>query len=150
MFDGITRGDQFIERLVVSAETFVSKMLDRGGAPLMGDIVAEAMRNPELAAQLREGSAPFRARLAEEISAGQERGDFDRSIAAEQAARIISGGLDGMCMRIVMRGEGERREVGADVRELLCRVLLPPAQFGRGVEKPTRKSTAAPTTREKV
>ncbi|MEJ0022098.1 MAG: TetR-like C-terminal domain-containing protein [Alphaproteobacteria bacterium] len=95
MFDGITSGDQFIERLVVSAEAFVSKILDRGGAPLMGDIVAEALRNPELAALLRKGAAPFRTRLVEEIAAGQARGDFDRSIDPEQAARIIFSGVDG-------------------------------------------------------
>jgi AcrR family transcriptional regulator len=128
MFDGITSGAQFIERLVVSAEAFVAKILDRGGAPLMGDIVAEAMRNPEMAALLRKGAAPLRARLVEEIAAGQARGDFDLSLDPEQAARIIFGGVDGLCMRVVMCGEGERRQIGADVRELLCRVLLPAAR----------------------
>ena len=34
MFDGITSGEEFVERLVVCAEAFVSKIVDRGGAPL--------------------------------------------------------------------------------------------------------------------
>ncbi|MES1203779.1 MAG: TetR/AcrR family transcriptional regulator [Pseudomonadota bacterium] len=144
MFDGITSGEEFVERLVVCAEAFVSKIVDRGGAPLMGDIVAEAMRNPELAAVLRHGAAPFRARLMEKIAACQARGEFDRSLDPAQAARIIFGGVDGLCMRVVMCGERERGQVGADVRVLLRRVLMPVAHRRPGAEKPVgRKKTSS-------
>lgn len=145
MFDGITDGAEFIERMVASAETFVAKIMDRGGAPLMSDIMAEAMRNPDLAAMLRKGSAPFRERLVEMIAACQARGDFDRSIEPEQTARIIFSGVDGLCMRFVMRGEGERAQVGADVRELLQRVLLP-----RAFKPATKKKAPLEARREIV
>lgn len=150
MLDGIVDGEDLIERLVKAADAFVSKMLEKGSAPLMGDIVAEAMRNPELAKLLRDGGAPFRARIVETIAECQARGDFDRSLDPEQAARVILGGLDGLCMRVVMCGEGERRQIGADVRELLRRVLLPVAPLAGAEKSGGRKKSNLSSRREPV
>jgi TetR/AcrR family transcriptional regulator, repressor for uid operon len=147
MFDNVRDGDDLIDRMVLGAEKFVGKILERGGAPLMGDIVAEAMRNPELAARLREGAAPFQAKLTQHIAECQARGEFDLSIDPAQAGRIIFGAVDGLCMRVVMRGADERQQVGEDVRELLRRVLRP-APTPRA--QTARKRPSTETRREKV
>jgi AcrR family transcriptional regulator len=145
-FVAVETGDELIEALVHAAEAFVSKIVHRGDAPLMGDILSEALRDPDVAASMRAAFAPLHARLTKLIAEAQRRGEFDKTIEPERAARWVFGVWDGMCMRAVMHRRKDSAEIGRDIRALLERMLRPtaaPKSVARSNrEKPRREKMA--------
>jgi AcrR family transcriptional regulator len=125
--------DELIDRLVDYAERFVAK--GRKYAPMIADIMAETLRDPELATRMRAGYAPMHALLVELIIDGQARGSFDTSLDPQRAARWVIGAVDGITMRCVMQPQAQARAMSEELRALLLRLLAPP---GGAAGKPTR------------
>jgi AcrR family transcriptional regulator len=125
MLETIETGAELIDRLVFFADKFVAKR--RSDAPLVGEILAEALRDPDLAARMRAGVAPMHALLAQLIRQSQARGEFDPSLEPTRAARWVLGAVDGVCMRAVMSRREDNVAVGDDLRALLVRLLAPRA-----------------------
>jgi AcrR family transcriptional regulator len=115
--------DELIDRLVDYAERFVAK--GRKYAPLIADIMAETIRDSDLAVRMRAGYAPMHALLAKLIAEGQVRGTFDASLEPQRAARWVFGAVDGITMRCVMHPTAQARVMGEELRALLLRLLAP-------------------------
>jgi AcrR family transcriptional regulator len=141
-FVTVESGDELIEALVHAAEAFVAKIVHRGDAPLMGDILSEALRDPGMAARMRAAFAPLHARLVQLIAQSQRRGEFDKTIEPERAARWVFGIWDGMCMRAVMHRRKDSAEIGRDMRALLERMLKPAAAPRPAARVSRREKTA--------
>jgi AcrR family transcriptional regulator len=122
-FAAVNSGDDLIDTLVSCARDFVTLAAKNGDAPLVADVMAEVLRDPDLGERLKEISAPFEKRLVATIRAGQAKGEFDCSIEARRATRLILGAIDGICLRANARGETSF--VAADARALLERLLKP-------------------------
>jgi AcrR family transcriptional regulator len=144
-FKGVTGAADLIDRIVGFAESFVETMLAQGDAPLMGDVMAEALRDPALAQRLRAGVEPMKARLLQVIREGQAAGALDPDLDPERAARLIFGAVDGVCMRALLGGGAESALIGADLREVLTRLLRPGVQ----VERPARRNGAQREAQER-
>lgn len=65
---------------------------------LIVEMTAEAGRNPAIAGILREHHRALRDVVAGYLRAGQERGQFDRSLDVEQAAALLLCVMDGVGM----------------------------------------------------
>lgn len=132
--------DELIDRLVDYAEHFVAQ--GKKFAPLIADITAETIRDPDLAVRMRAGYAPMHALLVKLIAEGQKRGTFDASLEPERAARWVFGAVDGITMRCVMHPSAKTRAMGEELRALLLRLLAPQsASVGAAVKaKPSRVS----------
>lgn len=134
MLETIETGAELIDRLVFFADKFVAKR--RSDAPLVGEILAEALRDPDLAARMRAGVAPMHALLAQLIRQSQARGEFDPSLEPMRAARWVLGAVDGVCMRAVMSRREDNVAIGDDLRALLVRLLAPRAvETGKPVKR---------------
>jgi AcrR family transcriptional regulator len=123
MLETIETGAELIDRLVFFAEKFVAKR--KSDAPLVGEILAEALRDPDLASRMRAGVAPMHALLEKLIAESQARGEFDPTLEPTRAARWVLGAVDGVCMRAVMCRREESAAIGEDLRALLLRLLAP-------------------------
>jgi hypothetical protein len=108
----------------------------------MGDILSEALRDPGMAARMRAALAPLHARLVQLIAQSQRRGEFDKTIEPERAARWVFGVWDGMCMRAVMHRRKDSAEIGRDMRALLERMLKPAASPRAAARVSRREKTA--------
>jgi AcrR family transcriptional regulator len=115
--------EELIDRLVDYAERFVAK--GKKFAPMIADIMAETIRDPELAIRMRAGYAPMHTLLVKLITQGQARGTFDASLEPERAARWVFGTVDGVTMRCVMLPSAYTRVMGEELRALLLRLLAP-------------------------
>lgn len=123
MLEAIETGAELIDRLVFFADKFVAKR--KNDAPLVGEILAEALRDPDLGARMRTNVAPMHALLARLIAEAQARGEFDPSLEPVRAARWVLGAVDGVCMRAVMTRREDNAAIGEDLRALLVRLLAP-------------------------
>jgi TetR/AcrR family transcriptional regulator, repressor for uid operon len=127
--------DELIDRLVDHAERFVAK--GKKYAPLIADIMAETLRDPDLATRMRAGYAPMHALLIELIADGQARGTFDTSLDPQRAARWVIGAFDGVTMRFLMQPHVQARAMRDELHALLMRLLAP-----QGAAAPTKTSRA--------
>lgn len=137
-FAAVSNGDDLIETLCYFARRFVDLAEESGDAPLVADVIAESLRDPAFATRLLEVSAPFEKRLVATIKAGQAAGEFERTVDARRAVRIILGSLDGMCLRSTLRRE-DGATIAADVRALLNSLLKPRLDARAAAAHPARK-----------
>ncbi len=79
---------------------------------------SESLRNPPLAAQLRNLLNGMHADLAEVVRQHQGREAMPREVSAEALARILISNLVGYILQLVTLGPGAVREVPAAVRAL--------------------------------
>lgn len=123
LIDAIANGADITENLV----TLVREVVSRCGEdqPLTADVLAEAMRDPELANRFREHLLQMQRRLALAIGAGQRRGAVDPGIDPETAAHTITLMIDGLVLRAaVTRSDAADDLIGA-FRTFVERYLKP-------------------------
>ncbi|MGE3303086.1 MAG: TetR/AcrR family transcriptional regulator [Hyphomonadaceae bacterium] len=142
VFDDVNDAESLIARFGVVARAVVAKVNKSGDAPLIGDIVSEALRNPDLARRLRAKSAPLKQHLRGVLAECQARGEVDDAIAPERLTHLMLAAFDGACLRAVVDGR-EMTHVEADVREMMRRLLRPAGAARKPAAKTARARSAA-------
>ncbi len=104
-------------------------MMVNGDAPLVAEVLAEAMRDQAFGARLRSVSFATETQIADAVRRHQREGRCDPTLNADAAARLILGALDGMAFRFHTLGEGGLERIIEDLRVFLDRLLRP-------IEKP--------------
>jgi TetR/AcrR family transcriptional regulator, repressor for uid operon len=121
-------GHSLIDALCGFAGAFFDK-IEAGDGSLIADILAEAAREPAIAALIRDIDARDFASCEKAIKASQARGEVDPSIDAGQAANILFGAIEGIGLRRSVLGELDATEARAQFRALAMRYLAPPHEI---------------------
>lgn len=101
------------------------------------ELLAEADRNPAIAAILRDHSRALCHQLAAFLRGGQERGQIDRALDAEVAAAVLLSVRDG-ALTLLVRDPDQDMEQSIDLLQtMIVRLLAPPTQA-----KPQQKRDA--------
>jgi TetR/AcrR family transcriptional regulator, repressor for uid operon len=116
-FEELKQSDDVLQALVDGAEAGLAKRMDKRQSGLRLEIVAEAGRNPKIAAALRAADETTRRTFREVVATALARGP--RMSAAELDGRleIVLGVFDGMMIRSV-------RHPGIDLHAALRAVKL--------------------------
>lgn len=117
-------GDDFFSRLAAATEAWIARLRQNDKA-LVAEVIAEAARDPELAARLAGADAPMRAAIADLIRDGKTRGDIDPALNVEEAVRVVVLALDGTVLRLLVFAPETARVVIDDVNHLLRRYFAP-------------------------
>ena len=143
-FPATMTGPDLIEKLCFFASRFVDLAAESGDAPLVADVMSEALRDRAFAQRLVTAATPFHEHLAAMISSGQESGAFDPELDPKAAARIVMGLLDGLCLRAAVRGDSGTA-IASDVRVVLERLLERAPEGRRALPKSVRKGAQKET-----
>ena len=101
---------------------------DAGGHVLVLDMLADADRNPELAAILQDHSAHMQAMLADVLRKGQARRRIDPGLDPAAAAAILIALVDGVRMMGVRHPRLDRARAIETLHVMILRFLTPPAE----------------------
>jgi TetR/AcrR family transcriptional regulator, repressor for uid operon len=99
---------------------------ERTEAVLMVEIIAEALRNPSIAAVLRQNDEQIAARLTQLIAAAQARGEADASLAPAAATELLLALRDGLTLRTSLASTADlaRGEELTTALHVLCKRFL--------------------------
>lgn len=96
-----------------------------GGHLFFIDLLAEACRNPAVAAVLQEHTRTLQGLLAGFLRKGQGRGDFDPALDPSAAASLLIAVMDGYRLATVRDPALDRAAMLAGFRALVARLLGP-------------------------
>ncbi len=103
--------------------------LEAGADPDYGrlavEIIAEAARNPEVAAIFRRNDAEVKAALMEALRAAQRAGQLDTAVEPAAAAEILIALYEGLSTRALLNPEFDPEQVAPLLDALLRRFLRP-------------------------
>jgi AcrR family transcriptional regulator len=111
--------------LAALAERAVARCAD--DAPLVAEVLAEAMRDRAVADRFAEREVLVRESLARAIRAAQRRGALSPRLAPEQAAGIVILMLDGLVLRAAAVGAARARPLVDDFRVAMAHLFAPGA-----------------------
>jgi AcrR family transcriptional regulator len=112
-----------IDALTFMSQRFFGFVTEAEGAALMGDVIAEAARDPLLAQRLRAIDDGSVRRLSAAIAAAQRRGEVDPAIHPAQAAETVFALMEGIAMRYSVRRDAGAAGLIARFREAAARYL---------------------------
>lgn len=127
VFEQIGAG-KLVDGICALADLTVSKC--RSEAPLVAEVVAEAMRDPEFSARIGAHQANAHRRLATALSMAFRRTPTP-GMSPERAARLVMLMLDGLSMRVLRGSVHDAADVSAllaDFREASERLFEPTGQ----------------------
>ncbi|MBY0421213.1 MAG: TetR/AcrR family transcriptional regulator, partial [Parvularculaceae bacterium] len=131
-------GRDFFSRLDAAIDVWIERLLSNDRS-LVAEVLAEATRDPFLAAKLAQTDAPMRRALADMIREGMARGEIDGALDVDQCVRIVVLALDGVALRLLLLPARENVPlVMKDIHQLFRRYFAP-----RGVEAAPRRKTRA-------
>jgi len=93
--------------------------------PLHFECTAESVRNPKVAAQVRQADADAVAQLAELIHRGQATGRIDGALDCATTARTLIALIDGLAWRKFLDPSADAAGFLSTIRTLLDRFLTP-------------------------
>lgn len=128
-----------IEMMLKVIEAALDKISALGGS-LIGDVIAEASRDPTLAARLKRSDESVRTLLRAGLVEGRRRGRVSADVDPDAATRIIEAFLDGVILRLAIIHDVPRSQVMADARLFLTRLLAPADPLSH-IAQPTPKAT---------
>lgn len=117
----------FHARLRAASRNWVER-LTQNDRTLVAEVIAEAARDPDLAARLRETDRPMREALAALVREGQMMGEVEPSLDVDQAVRTVILALDGIMIRFLVSGSADTRQVVQDFHHLFERFFAPSVQ----------------------
>lgn len=98
MFEMLECAEDPIEGLVSLGHRFMDEMAESPEAALNAEIMAEAMRNPEMKALYLRDNADIRASVARALERGIAKGSVDPALDPATAARIVIALGDGLML----------------------------------------------------
>lgn len=128
----------FFSRLEAAINVWVDRLVANDRS-LVAEVLAEATRDPVLAARLSQTDAPMRRALADMIRQGQARREIDGALDVDECVRIIVLALDGIALRLLLSPSRDNASlVIRDFHQLFRRYFAP-----RGEEPAPRKKSRA-------
>lgn len=113
-----------VEALAEAGRRFFEKFAEGDGA-LVADIIAEAIRDPMLAAPLRATDRRSVELFAKGIAAAQARGEIDATLDAENTASTLFAVIEGIAVRRAFLRDTDPDAAVAQFRTLAERFLSP-------------------------
>jgi TetR/AcrR family transcriptional regulator, repressor for uid operon len=151
LFSALEEGGDVCAGLVELAKQVWVKFHAAGDASLIGDVMAEAGRDPVLAGFIHDAEFKLRARLAAVLAAAQKHGQIDPALAPDAAARLLLAVIDGIGLRLSLFRQADLAEPAADFASLIGRyfsapaaVQSPPPQAPPYVPQKSKPPAAAP------
>lgn len=92
-------------------------------SPLVADVMAEAMRDPELRSRLGGQRQRTRTHLAAAIARAQALGEVADDLCPDSAAQVITAVIDGLGLRLAFFGQGDAVSVAAELTSFIRRYL---------------------------
>jgi AcrR family transcriptional regulator len=123
--DRLNGAEGLIDGLSELARAFCTTFDKAGDAGLLGDIWAEAARDPLLAKALHERDRIAVGRIASAITKAGREGAIYPAVTATEAAEILMAGLEGMALRKTLTRELGADELARRFRLLALHVLKP-------------------------
>ena len=123
--DRLNGAEGLIDGLSELARAFCTTFDKAGDAGLLGDIWAEAARDPLLAKALHERDRIAVGRIASAITKAGREGAIYPAVTATEAAEILMAGLEGMALRKTLIRELRADELARRFRLLALHVLKP-------------------------
>lgn len=114
----------FLPAITEASREFFMKTASGHGA-LVGDILAEAIRDDALGAPLRMTDARSVKLFAKAIAAAQQRGEIDRKHVPEVAANVLFGAIEGIGLRRAFLKDADADDAVVQFRDLAERYLSP-------------------------
>lgn len=124
----------FFSRLAAASEIWIERLMENDRA-LVAEVLAEAARDPILAARLAGTETPMRHALADMVREGQARGEVDPSLDVEQAVRVVVLALDGIVLRLLVFAPTEAKRTIEDFHQLFRRFFEPRAEATKARRK---------------
>lgn len=93
---------------------------------LVADIMAEATRDPDMAATFERVDSAQVKLCCEALRKAQQRGEIDRTLDPTQAAHILFAALEGIALRCAWRSDKDVHAAVVQFRELARRYLAHP------------------------
>jgi TetR/AcrR family transcriptional regulator, repressor for uid operon len=121
LFEAIAAGGDIIDGLCAFAEHVVGKCGME--STIAADVIAETMRDSDMARRFAEHEAQIRDKLKLAIAAAQRRGRVALHVTPEQAARIVALMLDGLVIRAAAHGAAGTRPLVQDFRVVMQRLF---------------------------
>lgn len=112
-----------VEALCRIAEAVMGRAQDEAYAPIFADVFAEAARDPVLARRLAEIDGQSVERLSSAIAAAQDRGEVDKNLNPDCAARTLIASIEGFAMRKAFAPENAPADALNNFRALAERYL---------------------------
>jgi len=136
---GIANGADVTENLVALVRDVVGRCGE--DQPLTADVLAEAMRDPELARRFSDHVQHKQRRLGAAIAAGQRRGSVEAGIDPDTAARLVTVLMDGLVLRAAVMREKDPEILIAAFRAFVERLLKPAPKEVPGPQSRVSKTT---------
>ena len=121
LFEAIASGADIVDGLCAFAEHVVTKC--GAESTIAADLIAETMRDRDLAQRFAEHEATMRAKLCAAIASAERRGHLALAVTPEQAARIVVLMLDGLVIRAAAHGAAGARPLVDDFRVVMRRLF---------------------------
>jgi AcrR family transcriptional regulator len=120
----LTTGESLIDALAKMARAFLAAF-DDADAALLSDFRAEAVREPGLAAALREGDRAAIARLSGAIETAVRAGTAYPALSPKEAAETLMAALEGLAIRRTLDRGNASDDAVRRFRALALHVLKP-------------------------
>lgn len=119
----------FLPAIGAAGRNFFLKCASGDGA-LVADIMAEAMRDEDLAGLLRATDARSVRLFTKAIAAAQQRGEIDRKLDPESAANTLFAAIEGIGLRRAFLRDADADKAVAQFCDLAERYLSPRPEIG--------------------
>ena len=123
MFEAIATGTNIVDGLCAFAAHVVTKC--GAESTIAADLIAETLRDKDLARRFAGHQVVMRAKLTTAIAAARRRGRVALSVPAERAARIVVLMIDGLVLHAAARGADDVRPLVEDFRAVLEQLFTP-------------------------
>jgi len=142
-FEQLQRAEDPVRGLIELARCFLRDMNGRDAPMLCTEIIAEALRNPEIRIMFERNINEAHAACAHALRRGIERGLVDPALDVDVTVRMLMALGDGIVAHRVMADfmTDERTETVLEV--MLERYLRSPAAFPNASDEPVSSRSAA-------
>ena len=145
LFDLLQRAEDPVRGLIELARRYLREMNERDAPMLCTEIIAEALRNPEIRTMFERNINEAHAACAHALRRGIERGSVDPDLDVDVAVRMMMALGDGIVAHRVMADFMTDDRIEAMLETLLERFLRPRAASPAAFADPVSSQPVAAT-----
>jgi TetR/AcrR family transcriptional regulator, repressor for uid operon len=145
LFELLERTDDPVRGLIELARRYLREMNERDAPMLCTEIIAEALRNPEIRTMFERNINEAHAACAHALRRGIERGSVDPDLDVDVAVRMMMALGDGIVAHRVMADFMTDDRIEAMLETLLERFLRPRAASPAAFADPVSSQPVAAT-----
>ena len=119
--------DGLVERIVDIIQAILLAFRDATYGRLGTEVYAEGLRNRDVRKVLRRNEAELKASFAAALKKGQDSGQVDTSLSAEELAEVLLSLISGLSVRAIVNPNYKPEQLSAVVKACARRFLNPTA-----------------------